>query len=259
VLWFLSYPRGIIVSLFAGFQTIFVSAMVLLLCFLNVSKARVNSVIRYAWARSVIWLSGASVEVRGAEHMPVKGCIVLFNHTSYIDIFTLYGYFPRDIHFGAKIELFRIPFFGRAMRAMGAIPINRKMKAQVLKLYEAAIPRLADGEAFALAPEGTRQHEHKIGKFKVGPFLFGMQAHVALVPTVIAGAFDVLPRNSLWLNVGRWRRKIIMEILPPVDTEGLPESELDKVQERIHAQMDTTLERLKSELLMAQTTLVKNL
>ena len=155
---------------------------------------------------------------------------------------------PRRVCFGAKIELFKVPFFGKAMRVMGAIPIDRNKREKVLELYRAAIPRMEDGEAFALAPEGTRQKEPVLGRFKFGPFLFAVQAQKNIVPIVIAGAYEVLPKSSLWINIGRWRRRIIMEILPPVSTAGFTEANLERLQEAVHEQMRAALDRLRPEV-----------
>lgn len=247
-------------SVFTGVHTLAMSALVLLLHSLGVPRDRIDRVIQKGWAHVVMTLSGVEVEVRGANHVPngKTGFLVLFNHTSHVDIITLYGYMPRAVRFGAKIELFKVPFFGRAMLAMGALPIDRRLREKVLQLYQAAIPRVAAGDAFALAPEGTRQSEQRLGKFKYGPFLFAIQAQMNILPVVIAGAYDVLPKNSLWFNVGRWKRKVIMEILRPVSTRGLSEADIDRLQASIHEDMHQTLERLKLELLSAQTTLVKN-
>lgn len=256
----LSYPRGILLSLFIGLYTIAMSANVLLMSHLGFARDTIDRVIQIGWAHLIMRLGGVEVEVRGASNTPTTkaGFLALFNHTSHVDIITLYGYMPRMVRFGAKIELFRVPFFGRAMLAMGALPIDRRLREKVLQLYQAAIPRVADGDAFALAPEGTRQKEQTLGRFKYGPFVFAIQAQMNIVPVVIAGAYDVLPKNSLWFNVGAWRRKIIMEILDPVPTKGLSEADLESLQVAIHERMAQTLERLKLELLGAQTTFVKN-
>ena len=205
----------------------------------------------------IFWLAGVRVLVRGAGNLPAKdGFLALFNHTSHMDILTLYGYMPRPVCFGAKIELFKIPLFGRAMSTMGAIPINRMQREKVLELYRAAIPRMDEGEAFALAPEGTRQREPMLGKFKLGPFLFAVQAQKSIVPVVIAGAYDVLPKSSLWINKGRWRRTIILEILKPVTTDGMQDGDIDGLKQSVHDQMETAFERLKGEL-RADSTLAK--
>lgn len=258
---FLTYPRGVFLSIAAAVNTIFWSIVTVLLVAFGMPRRRVAALLRRTWARFILWLSNVEVEVRGSEHLmkDKMGCILLFNHTSHIDILALYGFMRRPICFGAKIELFKIPFFGGAMSAMGALPIDRRHRDKVLQLYEAAIPRLAEGDVFALAPEGTRQPEPKLGRFKFGPFLFGVQAQVKLLPVVIAGAYDVLPKQSLWINVGAWKRKIIIEILEPLSTLGLKETDLDDLQAKVHDQMSRVLERLKLELRSDQTTLVKNL
>jgi 1-acyl-sn-glycerol-3-phosphate acyltransferase len=254
-----SYPRAFIVSLITAFLTIAVSAGVVFIRALGGSRSFTDKFIRYSWGRFIIWLAGVKVEVRGREKLRSgKGYLVLFSHTSYIDIFVLYGFFPRAVRFGAKIELFKVPFLGRAMLSMGTIPIDRRYREKVLKLYEAAIPRVQAGEVFALAPEGTRQSEPKIGKLKSGPFLFAIQAQMDIVPVVIAGAFEVLPKNSLWINKGKWRRKIVLQILDPRPTEGLSDADLEALKLEVQNQMSSAMVSLRSELLLPDTTLVKN-
>jgi 1-acyl-sn-glycerol-3-phosphate acyltransferase len=134
ILKLLSYPRSVIVSLYIGVHTLFMFAVVLLLANLHVSRDILDGMIRNLWARRVMWLANVKMEVRGAENMPKtkEGFLVLFNHTSHVDIIALYGYLPRIVRFGAKIELFRIPFFGKAMLKMGAIPIDRHLREKVL-------------------------------------------------------------------------------------------------------------------------------
>jgi 1-acyl-sn-glycerol-3-phosphate acyltransferase len=256
----LSYPRAFILSPLIGVYTLAMSALILLLANLGVRRDYLDNLIRYPWAHWVMWLANVEIDVRGAENIPADktGFLVLFNHTSHIDIIALYGFLPKIVRFGAKIELFRVPFFGKAMLKMGAIPIDRRLREKVLQLYQAAIPRVAAGDAFALAPEGTRQKEPVLGKFKYGPFLFAVQAQMNIVPVVLAGAYEVLPKNSIWVNMGAWKRTVIMEILKPVSTAGLSDTDIEGLQNSIHEKMHQTLERLKVELLEAQTTFVKN-
>lgn len=255
----LSYPRSYLVSLFSGVYTLVLSNLVVLFAVIGIPRRAIHRFIQYTWARAIIWLAGVSVDVRGEEHLPMTGgFLALFNHTSHFDILTLYAYMPRPVCFGAKIELFKVPFFGKAMTAMGAIPIDRAKREKVLELYRAAIPRMQAGEGFALAPEGTRQKDPTLGKFKFGPFLFAIQAQMIIVPVVIAGAYDVLPKNSIWFNLGRWHRQIVLKILPPVSTEGLKDSEIETLQEKVHFQMKAELERLKEEFRTADTTLARN-
>src|SRR5690606_17085370 len=108
----------------------------------------------------------------------------------------------KHIRFGAKIELFKIPFFGRAMRAVGTLPIARENRAGVFKIYKEAERQFSRDVIFVLAPEGTRQKEPRIGRFKKGPFIFAINARVPIIPAVLRGAHEVLPKKSLLVNVG---------------------------------------------------------
>jgi 1-acyl-sn-glycerol-3-phosphate acyltransferase len=190
---------------------------------------------------------GIDVEVRGEEFVRKdgKGFLILFNHSSLLDIPVLYGFFPRPFQFGAKVELFKIPLFGKAMELCGVLPIDRSNRYQVMKIYEGAIARVNNGEVFALAPEGTRQESVELGKFKRGPFEFAYNAKMEVVPTVVAGVLHALPKKSVWINLGKWRRKIILQVTPPVE----PMADLIAFQERVRAQKEPVLAQLNQELL----------
>ncbi len=175
------------------------------------------SFVKHLWAKPLLFFLGLEVEVRGQENFKKeKGSILLFNHSSHLDIPVIFVSCPKSIFFGSKIELFKIPFFGWAMRSVGALPIDRRQRAKVMKVYEAAIPRLKKGETFALAPEGTRQTEPYIGPFKRGPFEFAVQAEALLQPIVISGTLRVLPNHTIVPNTRAWKSKVIVEFLSPI-------------------------------------------
>lgn len=188
------------------------------------------------WGQISCWMFGVKVHVRGRENIPAGGCIFLFNHTSFFDIFAMQGAI-RGFRFGAKIELFKIPVFGRTMTRMGALPIARQRRDEVFRVYKAAQERIARGEKFALAPEGTRQHEEKLGDFKAGPFVFGINARAPLVPVVIRGAAAILPKNHWLPNRDVLVREITIDILPAVSTEGFEVKDRPILQERVRSEM----------------------
>ncbi len=243
----LSYIRGPLASLTIGIFTLFQSAVVIAVAALTHSRRAMDFICIQLWARPVLWLAGVRLEVRGGENVSEskKGFLILFNHSSLMDIPILFC-FPRTFRFGAKIELFKIPFFGKAMEVCGVLPIDRGDRNKVMKVYQNAIARVNRGESFALAPEGTRQKEPRIGSFKRGPFEFAMNAQMDIVPVVIVGAYEVLPKNSLWVNMGRWRRKVIMQILPKVPTAGLGPDDLESLQTRVREQMVEAFNRVRS-------------
>jgi 1-acyl-sn-glycerol-3-phosphate acyltransferase len=189
------------------------------------------------WGQISCWMFGVKVLVRGRENIPAGGCIFLFNHTSFFDIFAMQGAI-RGFRFGAKIELFKIPIFGATMTRMGALPIARHRRDEVFRVYTAAQERIARGEKFALAPEGTRQTEERLGEFKAGPFVFGINAKAPLVPVVIRGAAAIMPKNHWLPNKDVWVREITIDILPAVSTDGYDVKDRPLLQSRVRAEME---------------------
>jgi 1-acyl-sn-glycerol-3-phosphate acyltransferase len=247
----LSYLRGPLITLVGIVHTFIQSIVVIVAAWISGGNARVIDFIAvYIWSRPILWLSGVRLVIRGREHLDMggKGFLILFNHSSNYDIPVLFC-FPRSFRYGAKVELFKIPFFGRAMKVCGVLPIDRGNREKVMQVYENAIARVEKGESFALAPEGTRQHQPRIGSFKRGPFEFALNARMDIVPAVLAGVYEVLPKRAVFVNMGRWRRTVIMEILPRVPTQGLDPSKLDELVQKVRKDFEATFIRNHDEIL----------
>lgn len=182
-----------------------------------------------AWARLSLWLFGVKIEVNGFENLPRGGYVALFNHTSNFDILVIQSLIPH-LRFGAKIELFRIPIFGHAMRASKALPIARAQRTEVMKVYEEAKSRLRAGECFALSPEGTRQASDVLAPFKAGPFLFAINAQVPLVPIALAGALNIQGKSDWIPNKINWVSTISVSIGAPISTQGYDAEEKSQLQ-----------------------------
>lgn len=203
------------------------------------------TVLIHYWALGALYLFGIRLHVTGENYLPQKGGgIILFNHQSLFDIPVVCASTLNNIRFGAKIELFSVPFFGAAMRASGTLPIVRENRGAVMQIYKEAQSRFEKNILFVLAPEGTRQKTAEIGRFKKGPFQFAMNAGVPLIPVVIKGAHAVLPKNSLSVNIGQLRRVIHVEYLKPVPTAGLNSDSLDELVDKVRASMVDTFARL---------------
>lgn len=189
------------------------------------------------WARLNCWTFGIHVKVIGAENIPQEGCLFLFSHSSFFDIFAIAGYIT-DLRFGAKAELFKIPIFAQSMRAMGTIPIARQNRNEVYKVYDEAKIRMKNKEKFALSPEGGRFYGPHLAPFKAGPFMFAMSAAVPVVPLVILGAYQCLPKGEFIANKDRFKRQIEIHILEPISTVGFNQENRGELQAKVYAAMD---------------------
>lgn len=233
-----SYIRAVLLMLFIPVWTVFYSCVVIGQFTLGASKSYVVRGIGQIWAKWLLIFSGVQVEIRGAENLPrEQGFLYLFNHTSHYDIPVIFFASPRFCNFGAKSELFSIPFFGRAIRMTGALEIERTNREKVMRIYKEAEARVASGEVFALAPEGTRKPGRgTLGDFKAGPFFFAVNSKMPLVPLILVGCELVIKKHSIFINTGAWRRKVIFEILPPIYpdfTKG--EEQVPELKAKAHA------------------------
>lgn len=238
--------RSLIVSPLFIVTTLILSCAGILVSFAPNSDWLLRRVIKF-WGRSTCFYYGVKVEAFGLKNWPYKtGAVVLFNHTSFFDIFAMVGFLP-DMRFGAKRELFKIPFFGAAMKRAGILPIDRAKRDRVYQVYEQSTHRLRSGEKIALAPEGERTKTPDVlQKFKAGPFLFALQSGVDIVPVVIVGAYEVMAKHQLIPNTRQWSSRIVMEVLPKVSTEGATIEERHLLQNKIREMMQ---EKLNSILL----------
>ncbi len=234
----LSYPRSIIGGILlllvtAGYCTFSLLVVPFFRDFKNV-----GDLIIHSWGVVTCSLFGVKIEVVNPENLPKGGCLFLFNHTSQFDIMIFHAAFKKHARFGAKIELFKIPIFGKTMTAFGALPITRGDLQKVIDVYRASIPRVHAGESFILAAEGTRLPRPGVGdKLKSGPIIFAIEGQFPVVPVVIVGAYEILPKSALFPSFGRWHNHVRVKVLPPVSTQGLNIDDRHKVAEQIRAQM----------------------
>lgn len=236
ILKLLSYPRSIIATLLLPIHT-GICSILMIVATLVLNNRTLEDEIIYYWTRVICWMFGVKVKVVGLENRPAGGFIYVFNHSSFFDIFAMAGYLG-SFRFGAKIELFKIPVFGWAMRRAGILPIARERREEVFKVYREAEARIKAGERFALAPEGTRQPDEKVlGKFKSGPFVFAINARAPLVPVIVKGASGVMPKGDFLPNWGRWTSTITLHVLPPVDTSSFTVETRPQLQEKVREMM----------------------
>lgn len=227
---YLSFVRSLLAAMVYPVFTLSYSLIVLLTNLIFARRDFDDRLIQ-SWARNSLRLFGVQVEVHGLENFQLpSGAVILFNHTSNFDILAMSSVLP-GLRYGAKIQLFKIPFFGTAMKRVGILPIDRERRETVMEVYNDSMNRLREGEKIALAPEGTRQEdESKLGRFKAGPFVFAIQAQVALVPVVILGAGPIMNKNSFIPNSTNWKRTVNVYVLPALSTDGMTKDDRSRLQ-----------------------------
>jgi len=190
------------------------------------------------WSRMALWACGARVRYHDLERISARRpCIYIANHQSNVDVWVLLRVLPRSTRFVAKQSLFRVPFLGRALKAAGFIPIDRKNKTRAIRSLNLAADRIRDGRSVVLFPEGTRSRDGRLQPFKKGPFHLALQAGVPIVPIAIAGGGAVMPAGIARATPG----DVDVFVLPPIEVEPFLPDDLRGLLDTVHRSIQRAL------------------
>ncbi|NPA48874.1 MAG: 1-acyl-sn-glycerol-3-phosphate acyltransferase [Thermodesulfobacteria bacterium] len=193
-------------------------AIVILLLSLFDRRGLLTHEIGRFWLRCILWITGVKVEVRGLEHLKKdESYIFAANHQSQFDIPVLAVALPYQIRWLAKKSLFRIPFFGWALRAIGYIPVDRENPRKGYESLLRAAEIVKAGFSVVIFPEGTRSPDGSLLPFKTGGFVLAIKSGKPVVAVAICGTRKVMPKGKLYVRPGLVR----LRIFPPIPTTGL--------------------------------------
>ena len=135
------------------------------------------------------------VEIRGIENVPPEGKIILAaNHVSNWDPPFLACFLERHVHYMAKIELFKNPIFGTAIRALHAFPVRRGESD--MGAIKHALDVLKAGKCLGLFPEGTRSKTGEVQKAEAGVSLIAAMSKAPIIPAALIGTEKIFSKSN---------------------------------------------------------------
>ena len=210
--------RTPVVALVGAIMTLILGPAVIIARLFRVPQGP-NSIYARAvrmWARSITRAAGVRVVVHGRERVHSEhGAVFVANHVSWFDIFALAGEVPW-CSFVAKVELRKIPVFGWAADCAGIVFLERENRKQAFASYEQAAKEVRRGRAIIVCPEGTRGRDYHLRPFKKGPFVLAIASQTPVIPTVVHGTIEIMPKGSFWIRSGQ----VDIHFLEPISTEG---------------------------------------
>ena len=145
--------------------------------------------------------------IEGLDNVPAEGpAIVAGNHLSFSDHFLMPAMLKRRITFLAKKEYFTGPGVkGRLtaafFRSAGQIPVDRTGKEAGQAAIREGLGVLSKGELLGIYPEGTRSHDGRLYKGKVGVAVMALKAQVPVIPCAMIGTFEAQPPGKVIPNI----------------------------------------------------------
>ena len=166
------------------------------------------------------------LRVVGRDKLPWRGPAVLVaNHASLIDVLVLFSLY-RPFKWVSKAGNFKIPFIGWNMSLNGYVPLERGNQPSTTRAVKECRKLLRRGVPVLIFPEGTRTMTGELQEFKDGAFFLAADAKCPVVPIVVHGTGDVLPKHGSVLRKKMWAR---VEVLDPIEPGNMDPVELRNV------------------------------
>jgi len=173
----------LILLLFIGFMIPFVAIF-----------RKLNNRLRYVTSKMIILFSGIKINTVGKADETANMFIV--NHQSMIDILALEVASGKniDLSWVAKLELFKIKFFGLALSLTGMIDLDREDRKGIIKLLKDSKDRIEKNRVVTIFPEGTRNLNNGFLPFKNGAGIIANKLKLKVQPVILvntARRFDI--------------------------------------------------------------------
>ena len=208
-------------------------ASIILVTLLITRSSRVFHAYCRVWARSVLFVCGVNVHVRGVENLgKERSFVYVSNHANLFDIPAVIAAIPDQIRIVYKKELHWIPIFGWGLKFGSYIDVDRGRSRKAQQSLEEAIGKIQSGESVLLFAEGTRTLDGQLQPFKRGAFHIAVRSGVPVVPLTINGSYKILPKHSIAIIPGEV--ELILE--KPIYLAGKQGKAAElKLMEEVHA------------------------
>jgi 1-acyl-sn-glycerol-3-phosphate acyltransferase len=181
----------------------------------------------------------------GRDNVPATGAFVLAPvHRSNLDFALMSVLTKRRMRYMGKESLWKYPWFGRILAAMGAYPVARgKADREALRR---TVEVLGEGDGLVLFPEGTRRSGPVVDELYEGAAFVASRANVPIVPVGIGGTERSMPKGA------RFPRPVKVRVIvgPPLYPPPLPEGRRHPSRKAIHElthSLQKELQRLLDE------------
>jgi 1-acyl-sn-glycerol-3-phosphate acyltransferase len=179
---------------------------------------------RVAWRWSALrWIGrcalvamGVPLSTSGIARVPIRGAMLVFNHSSYMDALVLTAVLPGEPAIVTKRESSRQWFAGPLLRRLAIPFVERYDVSGSLADAEALVALARQGRVLVFFPEGTFTRRAGLSAFYLGAFKVAAEAGIPVLPGVIRGTRSML-RSNQWFPR---HSAITVEVGEPVAPPG---------------------------------------
>jgi 1-acyl-sn-glycerol-3-phosphate acyltransferase len=183
------------------------------------------------------------IRITGLENLQADAVyVIVSNHQSLADI-PVISHLRIDTKWLAKAELFRMPIVGWMLRMARDIPVERSDRGKSARALMQCAQWLRRRCSVVFFPEGRRSPDGQVLPFAEGPFKLAIREEVPILPLVVEGSGNALPKHS-WLFGPR--QDIHLQVLPAVSVAGLDPSQSESLRDTVRQRIVDQLSHLRS-------------
>ncbi|NJK32749.1 MAG: 1-acyl-sn-glycerol-3-phosphate acyltransferase, partial [Deltaproteobacteria bacterium] len=201
----------------------------------------------YTWANHLHAVSPFwDIVVEHGERMRDDQAYVLVcNHQSSADILAMFA-LRKQFRWVAKRSLFAVPFLGWMMWMAGYVGIKRGDARSRERMLAKCRRQLELGNTIAIFPEGTRSTTPEMRPFKLGAFKIACETNKPILPVIMEGTQQTLPRES-WVFTIEKKIYAIVRVLEPIDPASYA-NDPEQLMHAVRAVMTEGREQLRREI-----------
>jgi len=184
--------------------------------------------------RLALRLGRIPLTVEGLDRFPKdRACVVVVNHSSYLDGVILVAALPWAMRYVVKRDLAN-RFFARFLfKRFGVRFVERFDARQGADDASQIMGEVKKGRSMAFFPEGTFGREAGLRPFRIGAFLVAARAKAPIVPIAISGTRSLL-RSDQWFP--RWTA-LRVKIGTPLEPKGSDWAEVIRLRDKAREQI----------------------
>jgi len=169
--------------------------------------------------------------------------VVVSNHLSNADI-PLISNLPWEMKWVAKAELFKIPIVGWMMRLAKDIPVDRSSTLKKVGVFKRVSHVWDHNCSVMFFPEGTRSRSGQLKKYSSGAFALAIEKGVPVLPLVIDGTQECLPKKTWVFTKNVYIR---LKVLRPVSTKHLTKQDISSLMADVRQKQAEQLSRWRGQ------------
>ena len=187
---------GMLATVYIGFQMVFWMSLLSVLAIFFPEGPAFNKVVRRVAFWAIHSVPGCKYTVKNPYGEDFsKPAVYICNHQSHMDVLALIALQPKLI-FMTNDWVWKFPFYGAVIRKAGYFPASWGLSVN----SEHVKKMVADGYSVVIFPEGTRTLDGSISRFHRGAFLTALELNMDILPLLIRGFHEALPKHDFFLR-----------------------------------------------------------